>query len=161
MLVALRTQGSVLTLLLHCCHTVVTPLLHCCCTVVTLLLHCRYTVVTLLSHYCYTVVPLLLHCCSTIDSAGEMLSPYKAEPIFDRVNNFIHTHPYRTYNIRTLLHSTLLTPGSAHFSSITEGTGYARMCVNLNVCEVCVLCVYVCVSVLVYVSGYLYMCVCA
>jgi hypothetical protein len=37
----------VVTLLLHCCHTVVTLLSHCC-----------HTVVTLLSHYCYTVVTL-------------------------------------------------------------------------------------------------------
>jgi hypothetical protein len=54
-----KKEGSaVVTLLLHCCHTVVTLLLHCCYTVVTLLLHCCCTVVALLSHGCYHEVVL-------------------------------------------------------------------------------------------------------
>jgi magnesium-transporting ATPase (P-type) len=48
---------TLLTLLLHCCHTVVTLLSHCC-----------YTVVTLLLHNCYTLVTL--HSVETLGSAS-------------------------------------------------------------------------------------------
>jgi hypothetical protein len=63
--IILRVYCTVVTLLLHCCHTVPTLLLHIYHTVVTLLLHCRCTVVTLLLHYYSTVVTLFQHCCCT------------------------------------------------------------------------------------------------
>jgi hypothetical protein len=53
-----QPNRPVVTLLLHCCHTVVTLLLHCCYTV---------AIITLLSHCCCIVVTLLSHCCYTVD----------------------------------------------------------------------------------------------
>jgi hypothetical protein len=45
--------------------TVVTPVLHCCHSVVTLLPLCCYTAATLLLHHCYIAATLLLHYCQT------------------------------------------------------------------------------------------------
>jgi hypothetical protein len=56
-------KWSVVTLLLHSCHTVVTLLSHCWYTVGTVSLQCCHAVVTLLLHSCCTLVTLLLLCC--------------------------------------------------------------------------------------------------